>query len=251
MPPSYSAPLSFSPPPLSFSPPPQAPSYGTTSYGAPPTGDVGGLRREIDELRAQLQRSLTPGSAPSSLYGESAPRSQPMQVSAPMASVPNSTGSMSLFAAQRVAIIADVPSLQRTAKKQFGRVVSFTKLMSSVLRGRGAVRAMAFLAERDASDPSFMSHLRSAGFEIRRSDVGVEMLRRPDAAASLPLEASRLANRVDCIVLAGSDPELLALIPALRSQGCRVELASFPDVGPESMRESTDSYLALGREELI
>lgn len=260
--PSYNSPPSYSlgsqSMPYGTPPSPPASNYGNSGYGAPPAGEVGGLRREIEELRAQLQRSIPSGGG-SSIYGESPMVSRaPMQAPAPMlmavpaaAAPPTPAPSMALFAAQRVAIVADVPSLQRTAKKHFGRVVSFSKLLSSVLRGRGAVRAMAFLAERDASDPAFMSHLRGSGFEVRRLDMGSDSIRRSDVASSLPLEATRLANRVDCLVLAGCDSELLAIIPALRAQGCRVELASFPDAAPEAARDSADAYLALGREELI
>jgi uncharacterized LabA/DUF88 family protein len=161
------------------------------------------------------------------------------------------SGAASLFTAQRVAILADVPSLQRTAKRLFGRVVSYTKLLQIVLRGRGAVRAIAFVAERDASDPSFLLHLRQTGFEIRRTDVAGDGYRRSDAGASLALEATRLANRVDAVVIASNDGDVATLLPALRAQGCRCEIAGFAEGSPEALREAADAFHPLGREELI
>lgn len=279
--PNYSNPgAGISSAPAGYGAPAPPPSYsGGSGYGSTPPGEVGGLRREIEELRSQLQRSLTTaphesmgselefarpplhrplspsggsgfGSSGSN-YGEpSAPTrfaAPTPVVTPPAATLP----SMALFAAQRVAILADVPSLQRSAKKNFGRVVSFSKLLTSVLRGRGAVRAIAFFSERDANDGAFVTHLRSTGFELRRSDMGAEALRRPEVRGSLPLEAMRLAMRVDCLVLAGCDAEMLTMIPSLKAQGCKVEVASFPDMSLEAVRDTADSITFLGRDELI
>jgi len=207
--------------------------------------EVSSLRREIEELKAQL-RSNAGGSETPSAYGE---RPAPAPVAPPMSSA---TPGIS-FAAQRVAVLADVPSLQRTAKKTYGRVVSYSKLLNASIRGRQAIRAIAFVAERDASDPAFMQHLRTTGYEIRRVDLGErgERPSRIEAAGSLALDAARLASRVDVLVIAGSDPELLAVVPAARAQGCRVELAAFPEATPEALRESVDAFLPIGRDELI
>jgi uncharacterized LabA/DUF88 family protein len=231
-----------------------ASSPAMSSYGTSGGSDVTGLRREIEDLKAQLNRSLMPGApaGASSAYGAGegfAPRVPAPPGAAPVA--PPAMGSSAMFAAQRVAILADVPSLQRTAKKTFGRFVSFAKLLNAVIRGRGAVRAIAFLGDRDANDPAFLQHLRQTGFEVRRIDAIPSAMHRADAAGSLSLEATRLANRVDVLVLAGCDPELYPLIPALRAQGCRVELASFPDAGVDPARDSADGYISLSREELI
>ncbi|MBL8694550.1 MAG: NYN domain-containing protein [Planctomycetes bacterium] len=207
--------------------------------------EVSSLRREIEELKAQL-RSNAGGSETPSAYGE---RPAPAPVAPPMSSA---TPGVS-FASQRVAVLADVPSLQRTAKKTYGRVVSYSKLLHASIRGRQAIRAIAFVAERDASDPAFMQHLRTTGYEIRRVDLGErgERPSRIEAAGSLALDAARLASRVDVLVIAGSDPELLAVVPAARAQGCRVELAAFPEATPEALRESVDAFLPIGRDELI
>lgn len=228
-----------------------APAYGgATSFSG--TGDVHALRREIEDLRGQLQRSLSGAGAPAaSLYVDAgarpiAPIVTPAAPLGPLASAP-----LSLFAAQRVAILADVPSLQRTAKRLFGRVVSYAKLLQLVVRGRGAVRAIAFVAERDAADPAFLGHLRQSGFEIRRTEAPAEGYRRSDAGASLALEATRLANRVDSIILASNDGDLLNLLPSLRAQGCRCEIAGFVEGAPEILRESADAFHPLGRDELI
>jgi uncharacterized LabA/DUF88 family protein len=153
---------------------------------------------------------------------------------------PPRAGTGAMFAHQRLAILADVSSLQRSAKKAFGRVVSFTKLLGNVVRGRAAVRAIAFVGERDAADGPLLDHLRQAGFEIRRAE----------SSGPVAVEALRLAERVDAVVLAGSDPDFTALVQALRGRGCRAELAAFPEVTPEGFREIADTFHALGREEL-
>jgi uncharacterized LabA/DUF88 family protein len=215
---------------------------GSSSGGG--GGDVGTLRREIEDLRAQLQRSYTGAPMAPSAYGEGGSRS----VSSVGIAVPTSG---SPFAVQRVAILADVPSLQRTSKKLFGRVLSYTKVLSAALRGRGAVRAIAFLAERDASDAAFLNHLRSTGFEIRRIEMAGEGFRRADAGGSLAIEAARLANRVDSVVIASNDAEVMNLLPALRAQGCRAELLGFPEAVAEPIREAADAFIALTRDELI
>lgn len=255
-----------SPPSPMYTNPPAGNLYGAPSQGVAPISgsgygmaaqgsDVSGLRREIDDLKAQLNRSLMSGGpSPSSAYGggESFSPRVVHTPAPPVAAPPVSTAAFAaLFGAQRVVVLADVASLQRSAKKTFGRVVSFSKLLTNVLRGRGAVRAIAFLGDRDANDPAFIQHLRQTGFEVRRTDMSAGGHHRAENGGTLPLEASRLANRVDVIVLAGGDPELMSLIPALRAQGCRVELASFPETASDPTREAADSYTPLSREDLI
>ncbi len=153
---------------------------------------------------------------------------------------------------QRVAVLADVPSLQRSAKKHFGRVLSYSRILATALRGRGCVRAVAFLAERDVNDAAFLNHLRQSGFEIRRieaSDRGDT--RSTEPLGSLPIEAMRVAERVDVVVLAGSDGQLLPIVSALRTLGCRVELTGIEEATPDELRESVDGFAPVGREELF
>jgi len=210
-----------------------APDNGDRYRQRIPGGEIDAppVRREADDFRGR-------GGPRGGGSREGAPYAAETTSYAP----PRSTSSAAaMFAHQRLAILADVGSLQRSAKRAFGRVVSFSKLLGNVVRGRAAVRAIAFVGERDAADGPLLDHLRQAGFEIRRSE----------SAGPVAVEALRLAERVDAVVLAGSDPDFLALVQALRGRGCRAELAAFPEVTPEGFRDGADTFHALGRDELF
>src|SRR5262245_60003587 len=232
------------------------PSYERGRYESPlverETG--GGPPAEVEERPRTPPREFEEfrGGA-SSGYGGAAAAPAP----APSAAMP-ARGAAAVLQAQRVALLADVPSLQRAAKRGHGRAVSFSKLFANVVRGRAAVRAIAFLADRDASDPAFLDHLRQSGFEARRVDSRRsgnggergEGFRRSDTASALAVEAMLLATRVDALIVASSDPDLEHLVGAARATGCRVEIAAFPDASAESLGMASDAFVPLGRDEL-
>ena len=83
------------------------------------------------------------------------------------------------LAGQRVAILVDVQNMYHSAKKIYGRNLSYAKLLEHTVRGRTLTRAIAYIIDRQGVDQeAFVDHLKHIGFHVRRK----ELIERPDGS---------------------------------------------------------------------
>ena len=120
--------------------------------------------------------------------------------------------------AARVAIFLDLSHLQPGARER-GCQISFGRLIRALAADRGIIRAVAYVPnEEEALSATLAAH-----------DIEVELFDARDIAVAVAVDAMAVAARVDCVVLASGAPSLRSLATSLRSQGLRVESASFAD----------------------
>lgn len=154
---------------------------------------------------------------------------------------------------QRVAVFVDVQNMYHSAKKIYGRNLSYAKLLDATVRGRTLTRALAYVIDRQGVDQqAFVDHLRHLGFHVRRK----ELIERPDGSRKgswdlgLALDALRVAPRVDVVVLVTGDGDFVPLAQALAAEGVAVEVACFRESASDSLVQIADDLHLLGRDNL-
>ena len=104
--------------------------------------------------------------------------------------------------------------------KELDGELAFSRLLRRIGGHRTTIRAVAYVTEPERR---LMGSLRDSGLEVIEVEAG------PGAAVQIAVDAMAIAARVDCVVLAPAQAALTPLATVLRSQGVRVETASFRD----------------------
>lgn len=143
---------------------------------------------------------------------------------------------------QRIGVLADLESLEDAAVSRFDGHLSPIAMLEHVAGGRPMPRAVAYA---EASQRGKSEALRGAGF-----DTLVGESNRTRRLLQLAMDAVAMAPRVDSVVIATADPCLLPIAEHLRSQGLRVELATF-DADTFDEADSRFFILDLGTESIF
>jgi len=114
-------------------------------------------------------------------------------------------------------MLLNLHELSSQAKELDGEL-AVSRLLRRVGRNRATIRAVAYITpeERRLADS-----LRDSGLEVVEVEAGAA------AAVQIAVDAMAISGRVDCVVLAPAQEALAPLATVLRSQGLRVETASF------------------------
>ncbi len=170
---------------------------------------------------------------------------------APLKTEPASSGPFLLN--QRVAILVDVQNMYHSAKKTYGRNLSYSKLISQAVHGRKLIRAIAYLLDREGVDQgAFIEHLSNCGFEVRRKNLieRADGSRKGDWDLGIAADAIALSKKIDVIILVSGDGDFISLTQMLKHQGVKVEVASFRESAADALVASADTFHALGKETL-
>ncbi len=124
-------------------------------------------------------------------------------------------------ASARVALLLDLEDLSRGAREH-GWEISYRRLQNRLVADRTAVRVLAYAPD---DQPELGAPLAAARIELQTCD--------PDAIeVALSVDAMTIAPRVDCVVVGSDSAAFAPLVAMLRSQGIRVESASFSPKSP-------------------
>ena len=102
--------------------------------------------------------------------------------------------------------------------RDLGAEVSYVRVLRGLADSRPVIRAVAYVAGgQDSLEATLAAH-----------DIEVERCEETGAVdVGITVDALTLASKVDCVVIASASGALGGLAQALRSQGLRVESASF------------------------
>jgi uncharacterized LabA/DUF88 family protein len=136
---------------------------------------------------------------------------------------------------QRIAILVDVQNMFYSAKNLKQAKVDYGCLLKQIVGDRHLIRAIAYILQKENIDQSsFHDALSKFGYELKIKELkvrtdheGKTTISRDSWSVGLTIDAIRLANKVDTIVLVTGDGEYVYLVETLKSIGCRVEIVSF------------------------
>jgi uncharacterized LabA/DUF88 family protein len=154
---------------------------------------------------------------------------------------------------QEVAVFVDVQNMYHSAKKTFGRNLSYSKMLRFCVRSRRLVRSLAYVIDREGVDQvSFFDHLRYCGFEVRKREVIERMdgSRKAEWELGMAMDMLTIADKVDTIIIVSGNGVFADLVPALRAKGVKVEACAFRESMSDLLQRAVDQYHLLGEEHL-
>ena len=149
---------------------------------------------------------------------------------------------------QRVAVFIDVQNLYYSAKNLFGKKVDFGSIVKTAVAGRQLVRAFAYVVRTEGgAEKPFHEALQKLGIEIRVRDLQEYPggLKKADWDVGITVDAIRIANNVDTIILVSGDGDFLQLVEYLQNQGKRVEVIAFGRTGSSRRKDICDDFTDL------
>ncbi len=151
---------------------------------------------------------------------------------------------------QRVGVFIDIQNLYHSAKNLYKARVNFAALLKQVLGDRKLIRAIGYVVKSETSlgEHSFFEALEKAGIELRIKDlqVFVDGSKKADWDVGMAVDAIRMAQSLDVIILVTGDGDFVPLVEYLKwGNGCHVEVASFGRSTSSKLKESADLYINL------
>lgn len=151
---------------------------------------------------------------------------------------------------QRIGIFIDVQNLYHSAKNLYKARVNFKELVRYLSGGRKLIRAIAYVVKTEATEgeSAFFDALKQADIELRMKDIQIFPggMKKADWDVGMAVDAIRMANFLDVVVLVTGDGDFIPLVEYLESgMGKIVEIAAFSRTTNAKMKEQADRFKAI------
>ncbi len=150
---------------------------------------------------------------------------------------------------QRVAVFLDVQNLYHSARSIYDARVNFKELLKTAVAGRNLIRAFAYvISTKTGEEKPFFEALVKLGIETREKPLQEFFggMKKADWDVGLSIDAVRIAQTVDTIVIASGDGDFIPLVESLKNQLWRVEVISFGNSTSSAVTEAVDEFVDLG-----
>lgn len=152
---------------------------------------------------------------------------------------------------QRVAIFIDTQNMYYSARNLYGARVNFKNIVEDAVGGRKLTRAIAYVvATKTGEEKPFFEALNTAGIETKEKELQIYGgMKKADWDVGIAVDAIKLADKVDAIVIASGDGDFAPLVEYLRGvKGCLVEVVSFRETTSSKLLELVDDYIDLSKD---
>ena len=149
---------------------------------------------------------------------------------------------------QRIAILIDVQNLYYSARNLYGARVNFGAILKLAVAGRVLIRAFAYVVRtKTGEEKPFFEALIKLGIETRVRDLQEFFggIKKADWDVGITVDAIRIAQSCDTIVLCSGDGDFLQLLEYLKNQGKRTEVVAFGRSSSSKLKEITDEFIDL------
>lgn len=155
------------------------------------------------------------------------------------------------YTSQRVGVLIDVQNMYYSAKNLFGAKVNFINVVKGAIRDRNLIRAIAYVVETPQQhEVRFLDALRLQGIELKERDLQVfsSGVKKADWDVGITVDAIRLSDKVDVIVIVSGDGDYIPLVEYLQHKGCKVEVMAFRNTSSSRLVEAADQFIDLAEE---
>ena len=153
------------------------------------------------------------------------------------------------FKDQRVGVLIDIQNLYYSARVLYNKKVNFKNLLTAAVENRKLIRAIGYgISTEEAQEDKFFDALEKVGFEIKTKELQIFAggQKKGDWDVGIAMDAIKIAQSVDVIILASGDGDYIPLVEYIQSTtGCRVEGVSFGESTSMRLIESLDDFLDL------
>jgi uncharacterized LabA/DUF88 family protein len=150
---------------------------------------------------------------------------------------------------QRVGVFIDVQNMYYSAKNLFGAKVNFGNILKEGLADRQLIRAIAYVVRTESKEEQpFFDALNSLGIETKERPLQIFFggEKKADWDVGLTVDAIRLSNSLDAMILVSGDGDFLPLVDYLKfNQGKQVEVMAFGETSSSKLREAADDFTDL------
>lgn len=164
---------------------------------------------------------------------------------------------MPYFKDQRIGIFIDIQNLYHSAKNLYQARVNYKELLKEVAQGRPIIRAVGYVVKSEAveGEASFFEALTKIGIELRMKDLQVFPggMKKADWDVGMAVDAIRMAEFLDAVVLATGDGDFVPLVEYLKwGMGREVDVAAFERSTSARLKESADRFIDLeGKQNIL
>lgn len=151
---------------------------------------------------------------------------------------------------QRVGVLVDVSNMYHSAKNLYNRRVNFQQILTQAVADRKLIRATAYVINSDNNEDemAFFEALSQQGFEVKMK--GLQTFaggsKKGDWDVGIAIDAIKLADKLDVIVLVSGDGDYLPLVSYLQNnKGCLVEIMAFRKTCSSHLIEESDDFVDL------
>lgn len=146
---------------------------------------------------------------------------------------------------QSVAILIDGNNVGKSVNSVYGStwMLSFDVVVPKILNGRGLNRLI-YLREGKHISEKFAERLK-------RNFFGIVIPCMKSADIPLTIQAVKLAEKVDTIVLFSGDSDYCELVDYLKASGVRVEIVAMKESASKYLLEKADSFYFITKEDVF
>ncbi len=159
---------------------------------------------------------------------------------------------MSKFSDQRVGLLVDIQNMYYSARVIHNKKTNFKEIIKAAVSGRKLIRAIGYgIKTEGGTEDKFFESLEKAGFEIKSKDLQIFKggMKKGDWDVGIAIDAIKLANNLDVIVLVSGDGDYEPLIKYLQyTKGIRVEIMAFKESCSHLLLESADDFIDLSKQ---
>lgn len=150
---------------------------------------------------------------------------------------------------QRVGVLVDVSNMYHSAKNLYKKRVNFKEILTQTVAGRKLIRATAYVVKTETDEGTqFFEALSQQGFEVKMKDLQIFAggAKKGDWDVGITVDAIRLAEKLDVIILVSGDGDYIPLVSYLQNtKGCLVEVAAFRQTASGKLIEEADDFTNL------
>jgi len=153
---------------------------------------------------------------------------------------------------QRIGVFVDAQNMYHSARNLYRARVNFKEVLDVAVSGRILIRAITYVIKTESGEEkSFFEAMEKLGFEIKEKDLQIFAggVKKADWDVGLTVDAIKLADKLDVIVIVSGDGDYEPLVEYLKmNKGCRVEIIAFGGSTSSKLIDVADDFIDLGQD---
>lgn len=153
---------------------------------------------------------------------------------------------------QRVGVLIDVQNMYHSAKNLYKARVNFREVLKNAVAGRKLIRTIAYVIKTEGGEEkTFFEALTRAGIETKIKDLQIFYggMKKADWDTGMTIDAIRLSEHLDAIVLVTGDGDFIPSIEYLKfNKGLQVEVMAFGKSASSKLKEIADDFTDLSED---
>ena len=148
-------------------------------------------------------------------------------------------------------VFVDVSNMYYSAKAMYQKKVNFKAVLEMAVGDRNLIRAIAYVIQADIPEESnFFEALEHIGFEVKAKELQIFYggNKKGDWDVGIAMDAIKLAQKLDAVVLVSGDGDFVPLVEYLQSLGQKVEVIAFGRSASGKLQTAADRFVDLDQD---